>query len=325
MFFSFFIHLSVCSSIGWFLLFYLPDHLFVLLRHLVFYSFIFISVIELSNIYWLTCIASSTLRHWYAILSKIFSQFFSIFITYFLNLGSSRQVRSVLLFVLSGDFSCSFNGEKFLWFFILLFYQFISNIYHGHEGVFLCGSISVQNVWVQYFCSKDCLLYECHPHLSSEPSGNYLLHRGCDWCGVQSLCCINIWGWAFSLLCGCQRQGLLPSCWRMSLKSQIWSASIVLEWVICPKGSDCWSKWNPYSHNEPMEDLYIYSWQFSKAVQITSLPLVFIPDDKAVVWSRLKLGTRALWRQEPKWPCWRCGPVSLALPGPVCPRPGAKL
>lgn len=141
--------------------------------------------------------------------------------------------------------------------------------------------------------------------------------------GVVSMCCINIWGWAFSLLCGCQRQGLLPSCWRMSRKSQIWSGSIVLEWAICPKGSDCWSKWNPYSHNEPMEDLY--SWQFSKAVQITSVPLVFIPDDKAVVWSRLELGTKALWRQEPRWLCWRCGPVSLALPGPVCPRSGAKL
>ena len=148
MVFSFFIHLSVCSSLGWFLLFYLPDPLFVLLHHLVFYSLVFISVTELSNFYWLTCIASSTLWHWYAILSKIFSQFFSIFITYFLNLGSSRQVRSVLLFVLSGDFSCSFNGEKFLWLFILFFsfYKFISNIYHGHEGVFLCGSISVQNV-----------------------------------------------------------------------------------------------------------------------------------------------------------------------------------
>ena len=147
--------------------------------------------------------------------------------------------------------------------------------------------------WLRQALSQIRVLL-CHPHLSSESSGHYPLDRQCDWCGVQSLCCINTWGWASSLLCGCQRRGLLPCCWRMSLKSQIWSGSIVLEWAICPKGSDCW-KWNSYSHSEPMEDLCICSWQFSKAVQITSLPLVFIPDNKAVVWSRLELGIRTLW------------------------------
>ena len=53
--------------------------------------------------------------------------------------------------------------------------------------------------------------------------------------------------------------------------------------------------------------------QFSEAVQITSLPLVFIPDNKAVVWSRLELGIRALWLQESRWLClalWTCVPGS---------------
>ena len=56
--------------------------------------------------------------------------------------------------------------------------------------------------------------------------------------------------------------------------------------------------------------------QFSEAVQITSLPLVFIPDNKAVVWSRLELGIRALWLQESRWLClalWTCVPGSVDL------------
>ena len=121
-----FCHSSFCLLlIGWFPLFYLPDHLFVLTCHLVCYLLVFILVIELSNFDWFTCIVSSSLLYWSAFLSKIFPQFFSICITYLLNLGSSRQVRSVLLFVLPGDFSCSFNWEKFLWFFILLFFLWI--------------------------------------------------------------------------------------------------------------------------------------------------------------------------------------------------------
>ena len=57
--------------------------------------------------------------------------------------------------------------------------------------------------------------------------------------------------------------------------------------------------------------------QFSEAVQITSLPLVFIPDNKAVVWSRLELGIRALWLQELLgwWCCLRYGlPLWLTSP-----------
>ena len=162
-------------------------------------------------------------------------------------------------------------------------------------------------------------------HIFPQSSGHYPLDRGCDWCGVQSLCCINIWGWASSLLCGCQRQGLLPSCWRMSLKSQIWSGSIVLEWAICPKGSDCWSKWNAYSHSEPKEDLCICSCNSQK--QSRSHPSLLCSSQITRLWYGVdwSWGSGHCGCRNQGGCAWLCGPVCLALPGPVCSWSGAKL
>ena len=66
---------------------------------------------------------------------------FSIFTTSLLNLVSVRLQRSVSLFAPSVEFSCSFNWEWFLSFFILLifflFCEFRKNNYHSLGGLFI--------------------------------------------------------------------------------------------------------------------------------------------------------------------------------------------
>ena len=72
------------------------------------------------------------------------SNSFSVFITSLLNLGSGRLERSVSLFVLSGDFSCSFNLEWFLCFFILLIFLWL---YEFRRNSYLLRSWRAVFVW----------------------------------------------------------------------------------------------------------------------------------------------------------------------------------
>ena len=116
---------------------------------------VFISAMELSNFDWFLFIVSSFLLEWSAFLLKIFISF-SIFITSFLSSLSCRLVRSVSLFTLLWDFSCSFNWEWFLWFFILLHFLCLYNFRRKWsimvlERVFFSGSTSVKTVWARYF------------------------------------------------------------------------------------------------------------------------------------------------------------------------------
>ena len=119
----------ICSSILFTLLF-------------IAFSSVFILAIELSSFDWLLFKVFSSLLQWSAFLLIAFLNSFSIFITYFLPSGSGRLERSVSLFVLSGDFSCSFNWEWYLCFFILLIflwlYEFTYCVLEG-VGVSLCN------------------------------------------------------------------------------------------------------------------------------------------------------------------------------------------
>ena len=66
---------------------------------LIAFSLVFISAIELCNFDWLLFTVSSSLLQSSAFLSIIFLNFFRIFITSFLDLGSGRLERSVSLFI----------------------------------------------------------------------------------------------------------------------------------------------------------------------------------------------------------------------------------
>ena len=65
-------------------------------------------------------------------------------------------MRSVSLFVISGDLSCAFDWKSFFCFFIYFTFSVSLNvreivIYCSLEGVCLCGNIPVQIVCIQYF------------------------------------------------------------------------------------------------------------------------------------------------------------------------------
>lgn len=107
--FFFFSCLSVYCSDWRSQLFYLPDHLFIFLCHLVGYLLLFVLEIELHIFDWFVFIVSSSLLQLSALIAIIFLNSVDIFITTFINSGFGREVSSVSLFVLSGDFSCSFN------------------------------------------------------------------------------------------------------------------------------------------------------------------------------------------------------------------------
>lgn len=71
---------------------------------------VFISPIELSNFDWFFFTLSSSLLQWSAFPSDAsFSNPSAFLLSSFLNLGSNSVVKSISLFVLSWNFSCSFN------------------------------------------------------------------------------------------------------------------------------------------------------------------------------------------------------------------------
>ena len=103
---------------------------------------------ELSNFHLFIFIVCSSLLQWSVFLSIIFLNSFYIFITSFLNLGSSRLVRSASLCVLSEYFSCSFNWNSVSAFLFSLTFSVCMNlgvtvIYCGFEGLCICENIPV--------------------------------------------------------------------------------------------------------------------------------------------------------------------------------------
>ena len=105
--------------IGWFPLFCLPDHLFTLLCYLVCHLLLLDWFLS-HHLSCLILIGSSSLLQWSAFPSIFFLNSFSIFIIFFLNLGSNSVVKSVSSFVLSWNLSRSFNWEWVFCFFISL-------------------------------------------------------------------------------------------------------------------------------------------------------------------------------------------------------------
>ena len=109
-FFHFSFQLSFCL-LFWpeISIFCLPDHFFFFLCHLVGCLLLSALEIELQIFDWFIFIVSSSLLQLSAFILIIFPNSVDIFITTFINSGFGRRVSSVSLFVLSGDFSCSFN------------------------------------------------------------------------------------------------------------------------------------------------------------------------------------------------------------------------
>ena len=112
--------------IGWFPLFYLPDHLFLLLHYSFCYSLSLVHFLsqQMSFLFfsWFLFIVSSSFLQCFAFLLIPFLNSFSIFIISFLQSVSITLKRSVSLFILSGEFSWSFNWEWFLCFFTVLIF-----------------------------------------------------------------------------------------------------------------------------------------------------------------------------------------------------------
>ena len=82
---------------------------YLFLCHLVGYLLLSALEIELHIFDWFIFIVSSSLLQLSAFILIIFLNSVDIFITTFINSGFGREVSSVSLLVLSGDFSCSFN------------------------------------------------------------------------------------------------------------------------------------------------------------------------------------------------------------------------
>ena len=125
---------------------------------------------------------------------------FSIFITSFLKLGSGSLNKYFYFFVLSGDFSYSFNWE---------FLNFSVSMNLGEN--YLLWSWRALFMW-EHPC-VDCV---SPVFLVQRLFSQFAVHySGCDWYGIQSLHWML--GMASCLLHGChslvRRQGPLPSCW----------------------------------------------------------------------------------------------------------------
>ena len=88
------------------------------------FSSVCISTNEFSSFSWLLLIFSSSFLKESALLFISYLNSFSIFTISLLNSKSVRLQRSVSLLTALGDFSCCFNLEWFLCFFIVLVFSF---------------------------------------------------------------------------------------------------------------------------------------------------------------------------------------------------------
>ena len=124
-------------------------------------------------------------------------------------------------------------------------------IYCDLEGVFLCGSIPVQTVWVQYFWCKGCFWYGCQPRFSSECAGHYPLDRGCDWCyGFQSLNWMLVGGLLFAHS-PVEGRVCVPAVGVELLRVGFYKAPLPLSAWFVPKEVSG-SKWGPCGHSKPI-------------------------------------------------------------------------
>ena len=145
----FFFFFSVVLT-GWFPLFYLPDHLCILLCHLSGYSllleYFFISKIELSIFDWVIFIVSRSLLKWSVFISVLFLNSVSIFITKFLN-SVSHRLSLTHLFFQGFSLALSIGSSSFAFSFYLTFSLSMNLgttvIFCGLEVAFLCGTVPI--------------------------------------------------------------------------------------------------------------------------------------------------------------------------------------
>lgn len=158
-------------------------------------------------------------------------------------------------------------------------------------------------MWVQYFWCEGFFWYGCQ-HVF--PQSVQLLY---PWYGVwlewwlePSLDVVQVLLFALWLSQPCGGQGLLPSSQSRSPESWVWSGSIALKCVLCPKGGECWSKWGLSSHTEP-------KCHPCTIVLPRSNPRLypFLHHVHPRPRIRLVLGARVLWLQESRWLCGHQG------------------
>ena len=195
-------------------------------------------------------LVSSSLSQWSAFLLIIFPNSFNIFITSFLNWGSSRLVSSVSFFV---HFSCCFHWEQFLCFSILLNFLCLCEF---RRKSYLLWSWRVGFMW-EYPC-VDCVnpvslvqgrVWMCMPAMSFLIVLAVILSVG-----VTTKSLARCRGRAPSLLRDCHqlvgRQGLLPSCCSRSPKFN--QAPSPLSICLLLKEVTTEVKSGLHSHSEPI-------------------------------------------------------------------------
>ena len=171
--------------------------------------------------------------------SNLFLNSVNIFITNALNSSSGKL--SVLSFSFSGVFFCSFNWEQFLCLFILLNFLCLYELGEtvtccSLEGVFLCGSISIQTVCVQCLWLESWIWCGHKSHLSSGSAGSYHIGkvgagdggaRAGAWCEADfhsaQWPAPPYWWW-----------GVIPSCWSRSPEGWAWAGSVPFKSVFPP-------------------------------------------------------------------------------------------
>ena len=129
---------------------------------------------------------------------------FSIFNTSLLNSVSVRLQRSVSLLTALSEFSCSFNWESFLSFFVLLVFFFFCEF--GEAKLLSCKANSMQEYPFVFFGWGKVTIYL--------------------WCESLSLCCLFLWckhsvvPKMLSVFSGRRRQWVGPAVSAWSLGSQ---------------------------------------------------------------------------------------------------------